>query len=452
MTETTDYKTTPHVIGIDNAKAPEPSLGNAPITGDRYTSTAFMELEWERMWTRVWLIGGLESEVPEEGDFITFDIGRESILCARGKDGRVRAFYNVCQHRGNRLVQTESGWVDRFACAYHGWQYQLDGKLSWVPDEEDFLQGSPCGKLSLVEIPCETWGGFIWYNMDPNCIPLKEYLSPIAEQLETYRMQDMVRTHWITLEGDFNWKCVQDNFNESYHIPFVHPQIVYFLDETYQGCQFDLYDSGHCRMLMPGGGPSPRRTGDEDRVLDSMRQEMELWELDPEDFRGRVHDIRSALQAQRRKLGGSKGFDFSRYRDEQLTDNYHYTVFPNVSFSMKPDGVIFLRGNPHPTDPNKCVFDMWYFTLFPKGTEKYYSNSMAEWVSVTTPAQHQTGKVGDISCGPGIDQDVAIWSSQQQGLQSRGYRGDYMAHQERRIRFHHENLDRYLFGTGSGSA
>jgi hypothetical protein len=171
---------------------------------------------------------------------------------------------------------------------------------------------------------------------------------------------------------------------------------------------------------------------------------MAFWELDPDQFRNDTTGLRRALQQRKRELGASKGYDFSLYSDEQLTDHYHYTVFPNLSFSMKPDGCIFLRGNPHPTDPEKCLFDMWYLTLFPEGANEYYSASMRDWVSIDHQVPHVRGKAGDVSCGPGIDQDVAIWSTQQQGLRSRGFRGEYLPWQERRIRYFHDTVDRYL--------
>ena len=175
-------------------------------------------------------------------------MGRESILCVRDNNNKIRAFFNVCQHRANWLVQSETGKAQPFTCGYHGWQYSLEGELIYVRDEEEFPQGSPCGKLKLVEIPCETWGGFIWYNMDENCSSLHDYLSPHQEHLSVYPLEEMKRTDWVTIEGNFNWKCVQDNFNESYHIPEVHPQLKYFLDERYQSCQFDLYLNGNVRM------------------------------------------------------------------------------------------------------------------------------------------------------------------------------------------------------------
>ncbi len=432
--------------GITREKAPEPTLSNRPISGDRYYAQEFFQQEWECLWPRVWQVAGRVEQVPNHGDYVTYEIGRDSILCARGDDGQIRAFFNVCQHRGNRLVHSELGSLaaGEFQCAYHGWRFDTSGVLTWVYDEDDFPQGTPCGKRNLVEIPCDTWAGFIWFNMDPACDDLRSWLDPVADHLDAYRMEDMKRTHWVTIVGDWNWKCVQDNFNESYHLPFVHPETIHLMNEHHTGCQFDLYPSGHARMLMPGGGPGPHYEGSVDRALKSLGPELDFWELDPEPYRDNIHGLRSALQRRKRELGQSKGYDFSSYSDEQLTDHYHYTVFPNISFSMKPDGCIWLRGTPHPADSEKCIFDMWYLTLFPKDSKEYFSNSMSDWVSIDHQVEHQTGAPDEVSCGPGIDQDVAIWTTQQQGLRSRGYLGDYMPTQERRIRYFHDNIDRYL--------
>ena len=102
---------------IDRTKLPEPALSAGPILGDRYWSREFMDAEWDGIWTKAWLIGGLVEQVPNPGDFFTYDIGRESILVTRGDDGCVRAFYNVCPHRGKRLVDEEQGHAKRIACA-----------------------------------------------------------------------------------------------------------------------------------------------------------------------------------------------------------------------------------------------------------------------------------------------------------------------------------------------
>ena len=129
--------------GTPVAKAPEPDMGHAIIPKDRYISPEFMKLEWERMWTKVWLIGCREEEIPEVGDYVTTEIGEESLLIVRGEDGKARTMYNICNHRGNRVKFDGCGNSQSLVCAYHFWEYDLTGKLVNVPDEQDFTQGCP---------------------------------------------------------------------------------------------------------------------------------------------------------------------------------------------------------------------------------------------------------------------------------------------------------------------
>ena len=240
MSETLDHRgATPRLADI--SQTPDPVLIDKPIAPERYFSKEFAEKEWDKIWTKTWQIAGVARQLQKTGDFLTMKLGRELILCVKGEDGQTRAFYNVCQHRAMELVEAEQGNTGRrLTCPYHGWVYDLKGTLRVVPDEADFLGNSPCGKANLVEIPCETWAGFVWINMDPDCVSLRSYMQPIADQIDTYPMDDMVRTHWVTLEGDFNWKLVQDNFNESYHVPFVHPRTKFVMEYAYDTRQFDL--------------------------------------------------------------------------------------------------------------------------------------------------------------------------------------------------------------------
>ncbi len=147
---------------------PEQKLRWHDIPGDRYTSKEFAEREWEHMWSKVWLLLGRESELPNPGDWQREDVGRESILMVRQQDGGVKAFYNICQHRGNPLVSDTKGSVRRFVCRYHSWAFMPDGELNFAPDKEDFPRGNPCGKVRLAELACETFAGFVWVNMIPD--------------------------------------------------------------------------------------------------------------------------------------------------------------------------------------------------------------------------------------------------------------------------------------------
>ena len=432
---------------LDTSKVPEPDVRAHSLSSERYTSSEFMAREWDSLWCRLWQIGCLESELALSGDFVTFEYGGESLLFTRDATQQIRGYYNVCQHRGTRLVPEEKGRSAAFVCPYHGWVWGARGELRKVQDSDDFPAGDPCETLRLSELRVDVWGGFVWFNLSPEGETLAEFLEPIARELDTYRMPHMQRTHHITLESDCNWKVVLDNFHESYHIPTVHPALKYFLNDSYQATQFDLYPKGHTRMLMLGGGPSPRAGDHENLVLKIMTPELESWGLEAESFRGRTEQMREALQRQKRLLGAEKGFDFSRYVDGQLTDHYHYTVFPNLALSMKPDGCIFLRALPHPSDPEKCFFDCWYFTLFPEDSDEYVAASMAAEVSKDADVPHQRGKLGDVFLGGGIDEDAGVFLAQQKGLRSRGFRGATLARQERRVAWYHQVIDGYLDGS-----
>src|SRR5690349_5295580 len=132
-----------------------------PITADRYIGADYMKLENDNLWPHVWHLGGLTAELEEEGDFVRHDLGKESVIMIRQADGSIRAFYNSCPHRGNRLVLGDVGGSSHITCSYHGWRFTPDGVLARVQDPEDFPGGSPCGKVHLREVRCETWGPFI---------------------------------------------------------------------------------------------------------------------------------------------------------------------------------------------------------------------------------------------------------------------------------------------------
>jgi len=220
-------------------KAPDPELGHELIRKERYTSTEFMKLEWERIWSKVWLLGGLMSDLREPGDYVCTEIGRESVLIVRQADGKVRAFYNVCLHRGNRLRPEGVGSTGTFKCQYHHWEYGLDGEFVRIPDLDTFPQGAPPCR-GLKELPCASWGGFVWFSLNPDVGPLEDYLDPIPRHLGPYNFHKMALTRDITVEWNCNWKASVDAFNESYHVQGIHPQLMWYLHDL--DIQIDCYD------------------------------------------------------------------------------------------------------------------------------------------------------------------------------------------------------------------
>ena len=180
---------------------------SASLSKDRYISRDFMAMEWDGIWTKTWLFAGIEADITEIGDFFVYDIGRESIVITRDENERISAFYNVCQHRGNKIVTLESGSLNKISCPYHGWSYALNGKLEHVPDRELFEGGVPCEEKSLKSVRVSVWAGLIFINMDENSPSLETFLGPIIDQLKPYKFEEMNLVKHQTVDVlETNWK------------------------------------------------------------------------------------------------------------------------------------------------------------------------------------------------------------------------------------------------------
>ncbi len=198
-------------------------------------------------------------------------------------------------------------------------------------------------------------------------------------------------------------------------------------------------------MIMPAGyaGISLESDGSIGEPLRSILRE---WELDPEDFKNRGQGTREALQRAKRKLGPGRGYcHYKNLADEQFTDAFHYTLFPNFAVSLWCDGFHFLRARPHPTDAQQCVFDNWWYASQPEG-ETAPVRTTARIVDRDTEVEHEFFTYGEKSMGRTIDQDMEVFSIQQLGFRSRGYKGAYLAGQENRVRRYHELIDDYIEG------
>jgi hypothetical protein len=198
-------------------------------------------------------------------------------------------------------------------------------------------------------------------------------------------------------------------------------------------------------MIMRGGFA----TGSEDaegNIIEPLASELRHWELDPADFKGRPEDTRRALQQAKRRLGPARGYThYAKIPDEQFTDAFHYTLFPNFAVSVWADGFHFLRARPHPRDPEQCVFDNWWYASQP-ASETSRVGTMVGMLDRDTEAKHEVFEFGTRSMGPTIDQDMAVFIQQQKGFRSRGFKGGYLSNQESRVRRYHELIDDYIEG------
>jgi phenylpropionate dioxygenase-like ring-hydroxylating dioxygenase large terminal subunit len=411
---------------------------------ERYISVDYAAREFEQVFGKCWLVAGRDTEIPEPGDYITFEIGRESILIVRQADGSVHAFYNVCQHRGNRLVNHREGSQPSFTCDYHSWRWGIDGSLESVQDEADFSQGSPCGHVRLAEVRCDTFKSFVFICMDAHAPDLRTYLGPVWDDWLVYPVEKMVRVQALTISLPSNWKGLIDNFSEVYHFATVHAPFLDYLEDDFRNLQCDVFDQGHTRLRMKAGIPSQRHLDSgKPEIGPQLDEELRRWDLDPNDFAARPRETREALQRAKRRLGSERGHDhYERMTDSQLTDSHHYVIFPNFAAGMLSDGLLFHRLRPHPDDPNRSFYDLHYYAL---GQDAFGSISTASGHAVAkqdVPVEEV--EFGERSLGVLLDGDVNTMRTQQQGWRSRGYRGGELSDQEFRLAFFHYILDRYM--------
>ncbi len=200
-------------------------LGRGPVDARPYYDPEWWELEREAIFMRHWMHIGHVCELPEPGSFIRREVefARASLLIVRGKDGAVRSFHNVCTHRGTQLVEEAAGKRQHFSCPYHMWTFGSDGKLLSAPDFESFhVSKDAC---ALKQVRTEVLAGMIFINFDPNPQEsLRDFLGPIADELELLPVASAVDfTEW-TYEINANWKTHFDNFQENYHLRFIHPR------------------------------------------------------------------------------------------------------------------------------------------------------------------------------------------------------------------------------------
>ena len=173
----------------------------------------------------------------------------------------------------------------------------------------------------------------------------------------------MALTRDITVEWDCNWKTSVDAFNESYHVQGIHPQLMWYLHDL--DIQIDCYER-HNRYLIPFGTWSPR-VRRPPSIPDPIKVIMKKAGMDPADYDEPLENIRRDVQQRKRKHGPAQGKDYSRLNDDQLTDDYHYLIFPNVTLNVHADDLMLFRQRPHPTDPDRMFYDIWTFELVPDG-------------------------------------------------------------------------------------
>lgn len=431
------------------------------ISPEAYTSPEYARAERDKLWRKVWLQAGRIEDLTEVGSYITYEVLDDSVIIIRTAEDTLQAYHNVCPHRGRRLVdipkgeRNGSGKRNQFICGFHGWRFNIDGENTHIPHQEDW-QGAIESCSSLAKVNLDTWGGWVWINLNPDCESLQEYLGVIPEMLDPFQLQNM-RVRWRKWGVfDCNWKVAMEAFNETYHVQTTHPEFNKYGEfrgwARAQGLHSNIgyeavkdMDENQSAKLRVGTASDPRiataelqtytwenanTNTTETLVNAALRLEEELPEGTPA---GEVlqHWLSSA-----RKDDEARGVIWPTVDPQHVgKTGTAWQIFPNFQIGHAVNNMLCYSARPYGGDPDKCIFEGAVYELYPEGEEpnapwQYCEANAEEWCYV-------------------LSQDFSNMQAVQQGMKSSGFLGPkpnpYM---ERSTANLHFNLSKYM-GTGA---
>jgi choline monooxygenase len=217
------------------------------IPSSWYANDSILDHEYEHVFRRTWQFVGRRSELTEQGSHIIATVGKEPIIIVRGKDDVVRAFYNVCRHRGGPLA-IENGCSTMLQCKYHGWTYQLDGMLRGVPDF-DRVELFDKKDYGLVPVLLDEWEGLLFVALEQPAANLEQVFAGVREHIRSVDLSSLKFYTRVVYEIKCNWKAYIDNYLEGYHVPLVHPELVKMYNfNQYKTDTFEWYSLQHAPL------------------------------------------------------------------------------------------------------------------------------------------------------------------------------------------------------------
>jgi phenylpropionate dioxygenase-like ring-hydroxylating dioxygenase large terminal subunit len=430
------------------------------IPVEAYISEDYAKAEGEKIWAKAWQIACRVEEIPKVGDYVTYDIMDESIIVVRNAPDKIVAYFNVCQHRGRRLTEG-CGQAAQFRCRFHGWSWDLNGKNTFVLDPQDWGNCLTAENLALKTVKVDTWGGWVWVNMDPNCMPLKEYLGPaytLLSPLELDKMRYSMR-QWLIFPC--NWKIALEAFNESYHVDASHPQLTRFGSNSWR-----TVGQGHCAWnllgeprggqqkggaqgmgaIMAAAGQDPRLAAYEQQ----FEQLRDVWGTTTQTLVNAAKRLADDLPAgtPMEKVGEhflasavaedkARGVDWPQLDPSYMAvAGFDWHIFPNAVILPGPTFALCYRSRPNGNDPNSCIFEVYALERFPEGKEP-----KTEWVYEPEATEEKWRLI--------LSQDFGNMGQVQKGMKSRGFKGPRPSPvQEVTVIHFHRTLAKYM-GTGA---
>ncbi len=437
------------ILARDNVPPPDfyqetlnQTVGTEPIAASRYFDPAFLQQENDHVFPRVWQWACREEDIPEVGDYVVFDLGAHSWIVTRSAPETFTALSNACPHRGRQIAETD-GHEERFRCPYHGLQWHLDGSLKHNPFGWDMPQWRECG-ANLVQARVETWGGFVFLNMDADAPPLRDVLSPIPDHFERYDFTGKYKAAHIIKKIRANWKATCEAFMESHHVVGTHPQALNMTGDL--NSQYDVLSDYVGRQFTAQAVQSPNvptRLSEQEifNVASGMsaRAAAEPGSTLPDGMTARSF---SAAQT-RKSLEATYGIDYSEAGDAEMLDSLLYHVFPNLAFWAGMPMNIVYRFRPNGMDPETSLMDILVLRPYPKGTERP-SPAPIRYLDFDEPVALAGDDIG-AGLAEVFDQDVENLPWVQKGLRALpGGNIAFTSYMEARLRRHHQMLDQFI--------
>jgi phenylpropionate dioxygenase-like ring-hydroxylating dioxygenase large terminal subunit len=347
-----------------------PELGTGTVDYTDSIDPAYYEAEREAIFRRSWLNVGRIERLPRAGSYFTRElaVADTSLLIIKGRDGTVRAFHNVCRHRGNKLVWNDypaeetSGTCRQIICKYHAWRYDLDGSLSFVQQEQEFFDLDK-SRFGLMPVRCEIWEGFIFVNLDPGAEPLTQFLGEMAKGLEGYPFHEMTEVYSYRAEVGSNWKLFIDAFAEFYHAPVLHQKQAVkdeadkLLNYGYEALHYDLF-SPHAMLSSWGGMSPPKDLGMVKPIERTLRSGLfGPWDTPP--IEG-LDPLPPGLNPARHKAWGM--------------DSFHF--YPNFMLLVWKPGW-YLTYHYWPTGVDKHIFEGGLYFVPPRNARERLAQELA---------------------------------------------------------------------------
>lgn len=294
------------------------ALGAKTLAGAYYTSADVWQQEWERIFTRHWLYVGRSAQIGVPGAYVLVEVGEESLILVRDRDGVARGFYNVCRHRGTHLcAQSPGQFAHSIQCPYHAWTYDLAGSLIGAPNMHE-VAGFQKVDYPLIPVSVAEWEGCLFVNLNREAPLLTQALAPIWDKFTAWRLAELQAVQETVYEVAANWKLIFQNYSECYHCPTLHPVLNRLT--PYRNAGNDLEEGP---IL---GGPMTLSEGVGSMTISGQRCAPPLGDVGGADL-GRVH---------------------------------YYTLFPSVFLSLHPDYVLIHRLQPLAVNRTR-VHCQWLF-------------------------------------------------------------------------------------------